>query len=377
MVKEQLAWYEAQIVKDLMANMGGKALRGIMTNIFSARIYLGKLAFFQVSNLLAANLKESERRALIIVDDFTQKFTTKVETYLKMKDFNIRIWAGAKPEAPLPTIEKAAKICEEFKPMVICAIGGGSVMDTAKMVIIKYEKPNENLFMILPFFNSLGLRTKFKYFITIPTTSGTGSEVTQAAVATDVEKEPPKKLEIINDEIVSDITILDTDFVKDMPPFLTMATGLDAFSHALGSYVSSWGSPYIDAMNYTAIKEVLKYLPRAYKYGTKDIEARSHMQMAATMAGVGFGNTIAGIDHALGHSFGKVFNVHHGLSVGLFAPYSLAFQYKVTDRWKELLPLFDIKEGNKSRVELFDEFIMSVKNFIESVNGVVNEKIDF
>jgi len=210
-----------------------------------------------------------------------------------------------------------------------------------------------------------------KYFIAIPTTSGTGSEVTQVAVITDTDRDPPKKLEVLSDEFCADITILFTDFVKDLPPFLTMATGLDAFSHAMGSFVSNWGSPYVDAMNSTAIKEILKYLPRAYKYGAKDIEAREHMQMAALMAGIGFGNTTPGIDHSLGHSFGKIFNVHHGLSVALFTVYSIAFQAKVTDRWKLLCPIFNIQVENKSREELLDEFLQAVRDFIESLDAPV------
>jgi len=239
------------------------------------------------------------------------------------------------------------------------------------MVMVKYEKPEVNLMMILPYFGSLGLRKKMKFFIAIPTTSGTGSEVTQVAVITDTDRDPPKKLEVIADELCADITILYTDFVKDMPPFLTMATGLDAFSHAIGSFVSNWGSPYIDAMNSTAIKEIVKYLPRAYKYGAKDIEARDHMQMASLMAGIGFGNTIPGIDHSLGHSFGKIFGVHHGLSVGLFLPYSIDFQAKVTDRWQLLLSIFNIGIENKSRDELYKEFLQSVKDFILSLDAPI------
>ena len=254
---------------------------------------------------------------------------------------------------------------------MLIAIGGGSVIDTTKMVMVKYEKPEINLMMILPWFGSVGLRKKMKYFIAIPTTSGTGSEVTQAAVITDTDREPPKKLVVLSDEIYADITILFTDFVKDMPPFLTMATGLDAFSHAMGSFVSNWGSPYNDAMNSTAIKEVLKYLPRAYKYGAKDIEARDHMHMAALMDGIGFGNTTSGIDHALGHSFGKIFGVHHGLSVGMFLPYSIDFQAKVTDRWKLLCPIFNVKIENKGRDELYKEFIQTVKDFILSLDAPI------
>ena len=101
-----------------------------------------------------------------------------------------KVWSGAVPEVPISTVYEGAKICEEFKPQVLIALGGGSVMDTTKMVMVKYEKPEINLMMILPYFGSLGLRKKMKYFVAIPTTSGTGSEVTQAAVITDTDREP-------------------------------------------------------------------------------------------------------------------------------------------------------------------------------------------
>ena len=374
MVEKKLAWYEATIIKDMMGLMGGRALRGGMSTYISSKIYQGKASLLRVANLLEATIDPEERRALIITDSFTQKFTKYITEYLDNIKMEYKIWSGAEPEVPIPTIYEGAKICEEFKPQVLIAIGGGSVMDTTKMVMVKYEKPEVNLFMILPYFGCVGLRKKFKYFIAIPTTSGTGSEVTQVAVITDTDRDPPKKLEVLSDELCADITILFTDFVKDMPPFLTMATGLDAFSHAIGSFVSNWGSPYVDAMNSTAIKEILKYLPRAYKYGAKDIEAREHMQMASLMAGVGFGNTTPGIDHSLGHSFGKIFNVHHGLSVGLFTVYSIAFQAKVTDRWKLLLPIFNIQEENKSRKELLVEFLQAIRDFIESLDAPVRVK---
>ena len=374
MVEKKLAWYEATIIKDMMGLMGGRALRGGMSTYISSKIYQGKASLLRVANLLEATIDLEERRALIITDSFTQKFAKYITEYLDNIKMEYKIWSGAEPEVPISTIYEGAKICEEFKPQVLIAIGGGSVMDTTKMVMVIYEKPEVNLFMILPYFGCVGLRKKFKYFIAIPTTSGTGSEVTQVAVITDTDRDPPKKLEVLSDELAADITILFTDFVKDMPPFLTMATGLDAFSHAIGSFVSNWGSPYVDAMNSTAIKEILKYLPRAYKYGAKDIEAREHMQMASLMAGVGFGNTAPGIDHSLGHSFGKIFNVHHGLSVGLFTVYSIAFQAKITDRWKLLCPIFNIQEENKSRKELLTEFLQAVRDFIVSLDAPIRVK---
>jgi len=370
-VEKKLAWYESTIIKDMMGLMGGRALRGGMSTYISSKVYQGKASLLRVAHYLEATIDKQERRALIITDSFTQKFAKYITDYLDLIEMEYKIWSGVEPEVPIPTIYEGAKICEEFKPQVLIAIGGGSVMDTTKMVMVKYEHPEVNLFMILPYFGSVGLRKKMKYFIAIPTTSGTGSEVTQVAVITDTDRDPPKKLEVLSDELCADITILFTDFVKDMPPFLTMATGLDALSHALGSFVSNWGSPYVDAMNSTAIKEILKYLPRAYKYGAKDIEAREHMQMASLMAGVGFGNTTPGIDHALGHSFGKIFNIHHGLSVGLFTVYSIAFQAKVTDRWKLLCPIFNVQVENKSREELLNEFLQSVRDFIQSLNAPV------
>lgn len=368
MVKKQPAWYEADMIKEMMPLRGARAMIGITSNFFSSRIYKGKASLIQAIRYLEAILKSEDRRALIITDSFTQKFAEKVTENLDLIDMEYKIWSGAIPEVPLHSIDEGAKICEEFKPKIIIAIGGGSVMDTAKMVMIKYEKPQANLFMILPI-GPLGLRKKLKYFIAMPTTSGTGSEVTQFAVISDTNREPHKKLVVMSDELFSDITVLDTDFVKDMPPFLTMATGLDALSHAVGCYISNYGTPYIDALTSTAIKEIVKYLPRAYKYGAKDIEARDHMQMASLMAGIGFGNTVAGIDHSLGHSFGKVFNVHHGLCVGLFMPYSVAFQAKVTDNWKLLCPIFNIKIENKNREDILNEFIQVLKDFLYSIDA--------
>jgi len=137
----------------------------------------------------------------------------------------------------------------------------------------------------------------------------------------------------------------------------------------MGSNVSNSGSPYIDSVNYTAIKEVVKYLPRAYKYGAKDIEARDHMHMASLMAGLGFGNTVPGIDHSLGHSAGKIFGIHHGIAVGLFLPYCIEFQAKVTDRWQDLCPIFNISVENKPREELLKEFMVKLKEFIRSIDA--------
>ncbi|MHA1256226.1 MAG: iron-containing alcohol dehydrogenase [Promethearchaeota archaeon] len=371
MVKEQPMWYETEFIRGLLPMMTGKSLRGIQSSISIPKIFKGETALITTAAWLNAMLEDSEKRALLITDDFTEKYAKRVGESLERVGFEYKVWSGARPEVPVGTIEEGMKACEEFKPIVVFAIGGGSVMDTAKCVLIRYDRPTLNLFLILPMDPSIGLRKKFKYFIAIPTTSGTGSEVTATSVVTNNLVEPPQKVVVQCPDTVPDIAILDPYFVKDMPPFLTMGSGLDAFAHSVGAYVSNFGSPFFDAINLTAIEETMKYLPRAVKYGAKDMEARAHMQMAATTAGIGFGNTVAGIDHALGHGFGKVYNVHHGVSVGLFLPYSVAFQAKILDRWQGLARIFGVELTGDDREKDLQIILQAIKDFIHSVDGPV------
>lgn len=357
-------------IRALMNLLKGRAPGGLLTVFRSPQVIFGMTALNRIKNYLDGNLEEGERRVLIITDDFTEKFASPINNILGKINIDSRVWSGVKQEVPIDTIDEAVKICEDFKPRVFVAIGGGSVLDTTKALMIKYEKTETNLFMVSAL-EPLGLRKKIKYFVAIPTTSGTGSEVTLASMLTDISRDPPKKFTVSHPELIPDYAVLITDFVKDMPPFLTMATGLDALAHAAGSYVSNIGTPFADAMNIYAIKEIIKYLPRAVKYGAKDIEARAHMQIAASMAGLGFIHSRVGIDHALGHSLGKVLNVHHGLCVGMFLPYTIAFQMKISERWKDLCPIFAIDTKNKDNDELFTEFLHSIKEFIHSIDGPV------
>ncbi len=367
---EQMPDQISEQLRALMNLLKGRAPAGLLTAFRSPQIIFGLTALNRIKNFLDGNLKEGERRVLIITDDFTEKFASPISNVLSKINIDSRVWSGVKQEAPIDTIDEVVKICEDFKPKVFVAIGGGSVLDTTKGLMIKYEKPETNLFMVSAL-EPLGLRKKFKYFIAIPTTSGTGSEVTLASMLTDIYRDPPKKFIVSHPELIPDFAVLITDFVQDMPPFLTMATGLDALAHAAGSYVSNVGTPFADAMNIYAIKEIIKYLPRAYKYGAKDIEARSHMQIAASMAGLGFIHSRVGIDHALGHSLGTVLHVHHGLCVGMFLPYTIGFQMKISERWKDLCPLFGIDTKNKDNNELSIEFLQSIKDFIHSLDGPV------
>ena len=367
---DKVALYEMDMVKDMISAILGRGPAQMMASFRTAQVFYGMTALTQISGYLEPRLEKEERRVLIITDDFTEKFASQVIEVLNSMDADSKVWSGVKPEGPLDTIEEGAKVCEEYKPTVFIALGGGSVMDSAKAIMIKYENPEANLYRILPF-GGLGLRKKVKFLIAIPTTSGTGSEVTSAAMLTDIYRDPPKKLALAHSEIVPDVAILHTDFVKDMPPFLTMASGLDALTHSAGAYVSSWGGPLNDALNIAAIKETLKYLPRAYKYGGKDLEAREKMALAATIAGMGFSNSKVGLDHGLGHSLGKVFKLHHGFCVGLFLPYTVAYTAKISDRWIDLCPVFGVESKGKEKKALLTALLQAIKDFIHSIDGAV------
>lgn len=356
-------------VRDTMALMGGKAMRGLLSNFVMGRIYAGRTGLLLATNYLDAVLGDDARRVLFIADDFTRKFVDAVTAYLSPKGIECRVWAGVQEEAPLPTVQEGARACAEFQPGALVAIGGGSVIDTAKLVFVAYERPDQDLLRIQPYFTTLGLHQKVKCFVAIPTTSGTGSEVTGAAVVTNLAKDPPKKYSLTSDEMVPDVVVLDTDFVKDLPRFLTMASGLDAFSHAVGAYAGNWGNPLTDALNLAAIAEILAYLPRAVRYGKRDLEARAHMQLGALMAGAGFGNAMAGIDHALGHAFGKIFHVHHGVAVALFTPYALAFEAEVSDRWRGLCPAFHVDPVPGDRTATLHALVGAITDFVDSVGG--------
>jgi len=185
---------------------------------------------------------------------------------------------------------------------------------------ILYERPDITPEAINPF-DELGLRRKAR-LVAIPTTSGTGSETTWAVVLTDSGEQ--RKISTGAPECTPDIAIVDPIFAAQMPPRLTADTGLDALTHAVEGYTSSWCNDFTDGLCLKAIQMIFTYLPRAYENGG-DKEAREKMHNAATIAGLGFINSLAAAAHALGHSLGAVFDVPHGRAVSLFLPYTIQF----------------------------------------------------
>jgi alcohol dehydrogenase class IV len=368
MSRRKIAWYENPDIKGLFIKAASNAMRGYHCPITSPKTtFTGTNSLTDFIIHLGAYLNKDEKRVLIIVDKDLRKFGEKVaEQLITLRGIESKIFDNVLPDVPKYTVLDGVEICMEYDPKVIISIGGGSAMDTAKLIFLFYEKPEINLNNLMaPSY--LGLRKKVHYLVAIPTTSGTGAETTFIAVITDTDRDPPKKTEVVLYELCPDFAVLVPEFVKTMPPELTMGTGIDALAHSMGSYVLTMSSEFTDMCNLKAIELIIKYLPRAIKRGN-DMEAREKMQLAAYIAGLGFGNVSAGIEHGLGHSLGAIFHIHHGICVGLFLCASIAYQAKVTNRFIPLAKLFNVEVEGIQRDEILKELLEKLRNFMRSIN---------
>jgi alcohol dehydrogenase class IV len=262
------------------------------------------------------------RRALIVTDPQLHAlgFTARVAEHLRRAGLEVTHFAEVEPEPSLETVIRGAEAIRAFAPDWIVGLGGGSAMDAAKAMWVLYERPDVAPDAISPLVK-LGLGTRAR-LITIPTTAGTGAEVTWALVLTDQVE--GRKLGLGNRETMATLAIVDPALTAGMSPRLTADTGLDVLTHAVEGYTSSWHNDFSDGLCLKAIQMVFAYLPRAVADGG-DMEAREKMAVAATIAGLGFGNSMAGLAHAMGHALGAVFHQPHGAAVGLYLPYTIKF----------------------------------------------------
>ena len=310
-------------------------------------------------------LKQVEgKRALIVTDKVLRKlgFADKVADYLKEAGIEVQVFDEVEPEPAIETVMKGAELARKYGPDWFVGLGGGSCMDAAKAIWVLYERPDFTVERINAF-EKLGLRKKAR-LICIPTTSGTGSEVTWATIITDAKEK--RKMELASREAVPDISIVDPELPKSMPPKLVADTGLDALTHAIEAYVSQWRNDFSDAMATKAIQIVFEYLPRAYK-NPEDMEAKEKMHHAATMAGMAFSNSQAGVAHAMGHSLGALFHIPHGRTVGVFHPYVIEFSAReAKERYAEIARAIGIEA--KTDEEAVDKLVEAVKRLMEEVD---------
>jgi alcohol dehydrogenase class IV len=265
------------------------------------------------------------KRAIIITDPVLNELglPEKVISMLKENGWEVHLWAKGEPDPRVSTVEDAAKHMNEFKPDWIIALGGGSVMDTAKSAWILYEYPETDLAAVTPL-EPLYLRNKAK-LICIPTTAGTGSEATKDIVLR--EDDTGRKFATLNPDLVPDLAILDPEFTKGLPKNLTAYTGMDALVHAVEAYISVWKNDFSDACSLKAVQLVFDWLPKSVEH-PDDLEAREKMLIAANMAGMSFSNSQVALAHSLGHTLGSVLRLQHGLAVGLVLPYTIEYNQK-------------------------------------------------
>jgi len=319
------------IVRQAIQSMCSSEGKRVISTFIAPRIFIGYAATQAFALSVASLFKR--RRAFIVTDPHIKVLAFSVEKILKSLDIATKVWDKVVPEPPTSSFKPCAEAMEEFGTDLIVAVGGGSVIDTAKVAWVLYERPDVDFRLIDPL-KPLGLRRK-ALLAAIPTTSGTGSEVTSVAVITDESFKPPRKFAVIHPELVPDFAVIDPRFVVGMPKKLTLCTALDALAHAVDCYLTHASFELTEALAVKAIKIILRWLPRVLKR-PDDVEARLRMHLAATLAGLAFSNGGIGLTHSLGHALGKVFGIHHGYAVGVFIPYIIKFYSEVSDKYLEL-----------------------------------------
>ncbi|MHA1215642.1 MAG: iron-containing alcohol dehydrogenase [Candidatus Hodarchaeales archaeon] len=310
-------------------------------------------------------LSEQEFRHVFIVTDPTMK-KLHLNTITKhLEETELTIFDEVTGEPTLQMVQKGAKAMIEVKPDVIIALGGGSVLDAAKGMFPIYSEPDLEIDTLSPF-DILDIRKRTGcMLINIPTTSGTGADVTWAVVLTDTSGEVPRKISLANRELVADITILDPILTKTMPPKLIAGTGFDAISHTIDGYLSTWRNDFSDALLRHAFKLMWENLPLAVeqaKKGDVEPEIGEKIHNAATMAGWGFGNSQIILSHALGHSVGAVFHIPHSVCIGAMCWYCLMFN-KDTES-ERIAELGRLAGFDGSDDEVVSKFITGYKNLL-------------
>ncbi len=294
------------------------------------------------------------KQALIVTDELMVKLglVKKITNLLDERRIPYTIFDDVEPNPSVETVTKGLHHIIKMKPDLLIAVGGGSAIDAAKAIMYFCIKTKEELVE--------SVAIKKPWFVAIPTTSGTGSEVTAFSVVTD--KKNKVKIPLVDHVMIPDVAILDAEFTRTVPPFVTADTGMDVLVHAIEAFVSTEASDYTDIYAKKSIKDVFTYLMRTYNNGD-DMEARQKMQEASCMAGIGFTNAGLGINHSIAHAIGGMFKISHGRANAILLPYVIKYNAglygqltQAAEHYKSIagelgLPASTTEEGVRSLIE--------------------------
>ncbi len=350
------------------------------------KIYLKKGCLPVALNELKGVL--NKKKVFIVTDNFLYNNGNANPVMEKLKELNIEysVFFDVEPDPTLMSAKKGADQMLAFKPDCIIALGGGSAMDAAKVMWVLYEHPEVDFMDMAMRFMDIRKRIytfpkmgQKAYFIAIPTSAGTGSEVTPFAVITD--ENTGIKYPLADYELLPNMAIIDTDFHMTAPKGLTAASGIDAVTHAVEAYASIMATDYTDSLAIQSLKIIFEYLPRAYKNGLTDVVAREKMANAATMAGMSFANAFLGICHSMAHKLGSFHHLAHGLANALMIEEVIRFnssnvptkmgtfsQYShphTLERYAELSDALGF--GGKTTEEKVENLILKINELKEKV----------
>jgi len=322
-------------------------------------------------------LKNNKSRVFIVTDKFLFKnnYTKIITDKLDSLKISYKIFFDINPDPDLESAKLGAKEMQDFEPDCIIAVGGGSAMDAGKIMWVLYEHPDVNFQDMAMRFMDIRKRVykfpvmgKKAYFIAIPTSSGTGSEVTPFAVITENKIKYP----LADYELLPNMSIIDVNMMLDAPKSLTAISGIDAVTHALEAYVSVMATDYTDALALGALKNIFKYLPRAYQNGAQDLEAREKMANAATMAGMAFANAFLGVCHSMAHKLGSFHGLPHGLSNALMITSVMRFNASEAPEKMGTFPKYSYPNALARYAEIADYLKLEGKTDQEKLESLIN-----
>ena len=324
----------------------------------------------------------NKKRVFIVTDTFLyENGYTKVVTD-KLDEMGIvhETFFNVAPDPTLACAKEGVKLIDAYKPDCIIAIGGGSAMDAAKIMWVLYEHPEVDFLDMAMRFMDIRKRVytfpkmgEKAYFIAVPTSAGTGSEVTPFAVITD--ETTGQKYPLADYELLPKMAIVDADMMMNAPKGLTSASGIDALVHSIEAYVSMMATEFTDGLAIEAIKTIFEYLPRAYEEGANDPIAREKMANAATMAGMAFANAFLGICHSMGHKLGAYHHLPHGVTVGLVLDEVMRFNAEEVPTKMGTFPQYEYPHALRRYAEIADSLNLGGNTDQEKLERLIN-KID-